>query len=248
MKPLLPFPVILACLAAHLGCAQQTSDSAEEPPVPSADAADSGTSTTDDPNRFKVKFETSTGDFVVAVAPNWAPKGAARFRELVETGFYNGCRFFRVVPGFVVQWGISGDPDVQAKWREATIEDDPVVVSNTRGRITFAMSGPDSRTTQVFISYGDNSQLDEQGFAPFGEVIDGMDVVGSINADSGEAPQQLNIQLEGNEYLNSKFPNLDYIKKATIIDSESAESKPHAPRDAVPDRAGGNATPDAAAA
>ena len=123
---------------------------------------------------FKVKFETSTGDFIVEVHREWAPIGAERFYQLVKSGFYDECRFFRVVPGFMVQFGINGDPGVQRQW-ENNITDDPVVKSNTRGFVTFATSGPNSRTTQIFINFGDNESLDGQGFAPFGEVIEGME-------------------------------------------------------------------------
>lgn len=121
---------------------------------------------------YRVLFQTSNGAFVVEVHEEWAPHGAARFRELVEAGFYDDCRFFRVIPGFMAQVGINGDPAVQAEWRDKAIPDDPVVVANTRGRVTFATSGPDSRTCQFFINFGNNSRLDADGFSPIGEVID----------------------------------------------------------------------------
>lgn len=137
----------------------------------SPDAAETASGSSEhDP--FRVKFEVSTGEFVVEVNPEWAPNGAQRFRELVEAGYYDDCRFFRVVEGFMAQLGINGDPAVNAKWDSNTIPDDPVLRSNTRGRVTFATSGPDSRTTQFFISFGDNSRLDTQGFSPIGEVIE----------------------------------------------------------------------------
>lgn len=171
---------------------------------------------------FKVKFETTKGDILVQVHPEWAPRGAAQFKKLVEAGVFNDARFFRVLPDFMVQFGIAGDPALQAKFRDNSIPDDPVVKSNTRGKITFATSGPDSRTTQVFINYKDNAFLDGQGFSPFGEVISGMDVAEAIESKHKEEPDQGQIQSQGNEYLMAKFPDLDYIKKATIIIDEPA--------------------------
>ena len=170
-------------------------------------------------DNYRVKFETTAGNFVVEVHPDWAPIGAERFKELVTSGFYDDCRFFRVVEGFMVQFGISGDPAVMDKWREAKLEDDPVKRSNKKGYITFATSGKDSRTTQVFISYANNSRLDNDGFAPFGEVIEGMDVVEKLYNVYGEAPsrQQGRIQKEGNKFLDANFPRLDSIKKATLV-------------------------------
>ncbi len=169
------------------------------------------------PDAFKAEFETSKGKFTVEVTRKWAPNGADQFYELVKQDFYKDCRFFRVVPGFMVQWGINGDPKVQATWRDRKIKDDPLVASNGRGFITYAMAGPNTRTSQLFISFKDNSFLDNQGFPPFGRVIKGMDVVDKINAEYREQPQQGAIQAEGNEYLTSNFPNLDYIKSVKIV-------------------------------
>jgi peptidyl-prolyl cis-trans isomerase A (cyclophilin A) len=166
---------------------------------------------------YSVKFETTAGDFVVLVHRDWAPLGAQRFHELVKSGFYDECRFFRVVSGFMVQFGINGNPTTQQSW-EQRLRDDPAKESNRRGYITFATSGANSRTTQVFINFVDNSFLDSQGFSPFGEVIEGMDNVDKINAEYGESPDQGQINSAGNTYLNSQFPKLDYIKKATIIE------------------------------
>ena len=168
---------------------------------------------------FKVRFETTAGDFVVEVHREWSPIGAQRFYELVQSGFYDECRFFRVVPGFMVQFGINGDPAEQSKWRQ-NLRDDPVRKSNTRGYMTFAMAGPNTRTTQVFINYGDNSTLDSQGFSPFGVVVEGMQNVDAIYSGYGERPDQGAIQSTGNSYLKGSFPELDYIRKATIPDAQ----------------------------
>lgn len=169
------------------------------------------------PATFRVLFTTSKGPFTVEVHRDWAPNGADRFYELVKDGFYDGNRFFRVVPNFVVQWGIAGDPAVQAKWRDKTIPDDPVVQSNKTGTITFAKTGsPNSRTTQLFINLKDNPGLDGQGFAPFGQVINGLNVVESLYSGYGEMPDQNQIQTQGNAYLQSQFPMLDYIQTAKI--------------------------------
>ena len=165
------------------------------------------------PAQYKVKFDTSKGVFVIDVHRDWAPNGADRFYNLVKNGFYDNVRFFRVISGFMVQFGINGDPRLSAPWREARIKDDPVMQSNKRGYITYAMAGPNTRTTQVFINFGDNASLDSQGFAPFGRVIQGMDVVDKLNAEYGEGaprgrgPDQGRIQTEGNAYLDKDFPS-----------------------------------------
>lgn len=177
------------------------------------------------PEKFQVKFETSKGDVVMEVNRAWSPNGAARFYDAVKAGFYDECRFFRVVPGFVVQWGINGDPKVQEKWRDAEFQDDKVpakvAASNTRGFVTFAKSGkPHSRTTQLFINYGDNARLDELGFTPFAKVIEGMEVVDKINSKYRERPDQGAIQQAGNAYLKDEFPDLDFIKKASILEAK----------------------------
>jgi len=177
------------------------------------------------PAEFRASFDTSAGPFVVAVHRAWAPKAADRFYNLVKYGFFDNCRFFRVVPNFMVQFGINGDPTVQAPWRDANITDDPQKGSNKRGTITFATRGPNSRTTQVFINFRDNSPLDAQGFTPFGEIVSGMDVVDKINAEYREQPDQGQIQGRGNAYLNAAFPKLDFIKKATIVRTPAAAPK-----------------------
>ena len=167
------------------------------------------------PAAYQVKFETSAGDFVIDVTRDWAPNGADRFYDLVTAKFFDDCRFFRVMKGFMVQWGINGTPSVNEHW--ASIKDDDVRKSNSKGRISFAAAGKNSRTTQVFINYGDNSRLDRSGFSPFGEVSTGMDVVEKIFAQYGEEPDQLKIRTQGNAFLQGRYPRLDYIKKATIV-------------------------------
>ncbi len=174
------------------------------------------------PKTYKARFETSKGAFVIDVNREWAPNGADRFYNLVKNGFYDGVRFFRVLDGFMAQFGINGDPKISAPWREARIPDDPVRQSNKRGFITYAMAGPNTRTSQVFINYGDNSALDKQGFAPFGQVSSGMNVVDALHngygegAPRGQGPDQGRVQTEGNAYLAKNFPRLDFVKKATI--------------------------------
>jgi peptidyl-prolyl cis-trans isomerase A (cyclophilin A) len=174
------------------------------------------------PAVYKAKFDTSKGVFVVEVHRDWAPNGADRFYNLVKNGFYNDARFFRVISGFMVQFGISGDPKISAVWREANIKDDPVKESNQPGYITFATAGPNTRTTQVFINFGDNAGLDGQGFSPFGKVISGMEVVNALfggygeGAPRGDGPDQGQVQQQGNAYLAKDFPKLDFIRKATI--------------------------------
>lgn len=178
------------------------------------------------PNTYKVKFETTAGDFTVKVNRAWAPNGADRFYNLVKIGYYDdGIALFRVIDGFMAQFGIHGNPEVNTKWREARIDDDPVKESNTRGKLTFATAGPNTRTTQLFINFGNNASLDGQGFAPFGEVIDGgMDTVDNFHkgygegAPRGRGPNQGLVQQKGNEYLKKDFPELDYIEKATIVE------------------------------
>jgi len=175
------------------------------------------------PESFKVRFDTTKGAFTVEVTRSLAPNGADRFYNMVKSGYFKDIAFFRVISGFMCQFGIHGDPKVSAAWREAQFQDDPVKGSNTRGTITFATAGPNTRTTQLFINFADNVRLDGMGFSPFGKVIEGMDVVDKINAEygegfpSGRGPFQKKIQEEGNAYLKKDFPNLDYIKSATIL-------------------------------
>jgi peptidyl-prolyl cis-trans isomerase A (cyclophilin A) len=173
------------------------------------------------PDQYTVKLKTTKGDILVDVTRAWAPKGADRFYELVESGYFSDVAFFRVVDGFMAQVGIHGDPEVNVKWRTQRIEDDPVEQSNTRGMLSFATSGRNSRTTQFFVNFGDNSRLDRMGFAPFGKVRD-MKVVDSLyngygeGAPRGQGPSQRRMQKEGNAYLKAEFPKLDYLISATV--------------------------------
>jgi peptidyl-prolyl cis-trans isomerase A (cyclophilin A) len=176
------------------------------------------------PDVFRAKLATSKGDVVIEVHRDWAPFGADRFYNLVKAGYFNETRFFRVISGFMAQIGIHGKPEVNAVWRDAQIPDDPVVKSNLRGFVTFAKTGaPNSRTTQFFLNLVDNANLDGMGFAPFGQVTSGMQVVDSLYAGYGEGaprgqgPLQGRIQDEGNAYLMRDFPQLDFVKEATIV-------------------------------
>lgn len=169
------------------------------------------------PDTYQVRLDTTAGPVVIEVKRELAPKGADRFYRLVKEGYYDDLRVFRVVPNFVAQFGMSGDPQTNAKWKNATFADDPVKASNKTGTITFATSGPDSRTTQLFINLADNERLDNMGFAPFGRVVEGMDVVSKFYGGYGEAPQQPRIAAQGNEYLDAQFPKLTQIKTARVI-------------------------------
>lgn len=169
------------------------------------------------PETYRARFETSGGTIMIDVERRLSPNGADRFYNLVRHGYYDGCRFFRVVPNFIVQFGMSPDPAVGKVWQEARFADDPVQLSNERGTITFAKTNaPNSRTTQMFFNLVDNARLDGMGFAAFGRIVEGMDVVDAINPEYGEQPNQGKIAERGNEYLTSQFPNLDYIQSATI--------------------------------
>jgi peptidyl-prolyl cis-trans isomerase A (cyclophilin A) len=175
------------------------------------------------PDSFRARFETTKGDFVIAVHRAWAPLGADRFYNLVRSGYYDDVRFFRVIPGFMAQFGIHGDSAVSNAWRERRIADDPVRRTNVRGMVTFATAGPGTRTTQIFINYGNNDRLDGMGFAPFGEVVEGMEVVDALYGGYGEGqprgrgPEQMRMQIEGNSYLQREFPRLDHIRQARIV-------------------------------
>jgi cyclophilin family peptidyl-prolyl cis-trans isomerase len=175
------------------------------------------------PEVFQVKFQTSKGEFIIEAHRDWAPRGVDRFFSLVRVGFFDDSRFFRVRAGFIVQFGIASDPVVATRWKEKTIADDPVRESNTRGFVTYAMTGPGARTTQLFINLADNSRLDREGFAPIGRVIEGMEKVDQLYAGYGEEAgggmrggKQEKLFAEGNRYLDREFPKLDKILKAVI--------------------------------
>lgn len=173
------------------------------------------------PDKYKARFETAKGAFVIEVERKLSPRGADRFYNLVNNGYYDGVKFFRVVHGFVVQWGMHGDPEINAIWSESNIMDDPVATTNAKGTITFAKpSQPNARSTQVFINYKDNAFLDKMGFPPFGHVSEGMEVVEALNGEYKDGPtgKQGEIAEGGNAYLNETFPNLDTILSAKIVD------------------------------
>jgi peptidyl-prolyl cis-trans isomerase A (cyclophilin A) len=184
------------------------------------------------PAVFKAKFTTTAGSFVVEVHRDWAPLGADRFYNLVRYGYFTNAAFFRVVRGFVVQFGLSADPAVNKVWQGAKIQDDPVVQSNKQGSLVFATSGPNSRTTQLFINYADNARLDGMGFAPFGTVVEGMDVVDKIFPGYRESPRQDLIMDQGDAYLKANFPMIDKIKLAQIVPAVPAAT--HTPAGGKP--------------
>jgi len=179
------------------------------------------------PATYKVRLDTSAGPVVIEVHRDWAPLGADRFYNLVKNGFYDGNRFFRVLAGFMAQVGMNGDPAIQKVWGRANFNDDPVKQSNKRGFVTFAKTNaPNSRSTQFYINYTDNSSLDSQGFAPFGQVISGMEAVDKLYSyGRSNVPDQGMITTEGNAYLQKEYPKLDYIKKATIEPATTEKKK-----------------------
>jgi peptidyl-prolyl cis-trans isomerase A (cyclophilin A) len=202
----------------------QTKSQGEESPAPAQEEAAEVTQQKEQaPAQYTVELDTTKGAILIDVRREWAPHGADRFYELVQNGYYTDVAFFRVISGFMAQVGISGDPALNAQWREKRIPDDPVKASNTRGTATFATSGPNSRTTQFFLNFTDNSRLDGMGFAPFGKVQD-MAPVDALydgygeGAPRGRGPSQGQMQSQGNAYLRESFPKLDYIKSAKIIE------------------------------
>lgn len=199
--------VMLAFLLAGCSRNTETAKKVESEPVKQEEPA-KGT--------YRVRFDTSKGPVVIEVHPEWAPLGAKRFEELVKAGFFDGARFFRVVPNFVVQFGLAANPAMTKKWDKA-IKDDAVAHTNALGTLAFATMGPETRTSQIFINLRSNQTLDAQGFAPFARVVEGMDVVEKFYAAYGERPDQQAITRRGNAYIQGNFPNLDYIKTAKMV-------------------------------
>jgi cyclophilin family peptidyl-prolyl cis-trans isomerase len=211
-RPLAALALSVAASACDRGSSSARVDSIPPVPTPAASAT-----APQAPDSFRVKLTTSRGDIDIDVIRAWSPKGADRFYELVNNGYFTDVHFFRVVPGFVAQFGMHPDPKINSEWRERTILDDPVLQSNKRGTIVFATRGPNTRANQFFINFSDNTSLDRQGFSPFGRVANGMGVVDSLYAGYGESPDQTRIGAEGNAYLTKQFPKLDYIKAARVV-------------------------------
>ena len=197
--------------------AQSQQPPAPTPPAPPPEAKKAEAPKEPAGNTVKVRFETSKGPFIIEVHREWAPLGARRFEELVKDGYYNNARFFRVLPRFVVQFGLAADPAKTKKW-DKPFKDDPVLQTNRVGSVVFATAGPNTRTTQLFINLGSNQSLDSQGFSPFGMVVEGMDVVQQIYAGYLEKPDQGEITTRGNAYLTAEFPKMDFIKTATVLE------------------------------
>ena len=211
--------LVVSCTAAD----EKKEEKKDAKPAATADFTDPAKLTEKAPDSFKAQFDTTKGKFTVEVTRSLAPNGADRFYNLVRSGYFKDLAFFRVIPGFMVQFGIHGDPAVAAAWRDRRIADDPVRRTNVRSMVSFATAGPGTRTTQVFINFGNNDQLDGMGFAPFGQVVEGMDVVDKLYAEYGEGaprgrgPDQGRLQAEGNAYLQRAFPRMDYVKRASIL-------------------------------
>jgi peptidyl-prolyl cis-trans isomerase A (cyclophilin A) len=195
-------------------------------PAAAPDLLHPGTLKAKAPDVYKVKFTTTKGDVIIQVNRVWAPIGSDRFYNLVRSGFYKDAAFFRIVPRFVAQFGIPARPDVAAAWDHAYLVDDRVTQSNKRGTLTFATAGPNTRTTQIFINYSDNTSLDSQGFAPFGTVVEGMDLVDKFFAGYGESPDQGRITAQGKAYLDKSFPSLDRIVTAMVMPADAPAPAP----------------------
>jgi cyclophilin family peptidyl-prolyl cis-trans isomerase len=208
-----PLVAALCVSLVAIACAKDDPPSRQYDPTSGAPS----TAATPAPDSFRVAFETTRGNFVVDVHRDWSPHGVDRFHELVRSGYFTDVAFFRVVPGFVAQFGMHGDPSVNKRWDDRPIPDDDVVQSNKRGTIVFATAGPSTRANQFFINFADNRRLDGQGFSPFGRVVEGMGVVDSIYAGYGEEPEQSRVAAEGNAYLKRYFPRLDYVKSARVV-------------------------------
>lgn len=217
-RPWIP-RLVATLLLAVAGCGAPAGEAVEDG---YPDVYYPGRMTAQAPESFRVRFETSAGDFVVQVERSWAPLGADRFFNLVSGGYYDDTRIFRVVTGFMAQFGVAGDPTLEYQWRNSYLADDPVVESNTRSRVSFAKAGPNSRVNQIFINLVDNTDLDGQGFSPFGEVVEGMDVVDAFYAEygdgppRGDGPYQTQAMAQGNAYLDADFPELTRIVSARV--------------------------------
>jgi peptidyl-prolyl cis-trans isomerase A (cyclophilin A) len=212
-----------------LSCGGESTPRAGDSAAPTKTVGMPIDSATTAPNEFRVLFETSKGPFVVEVHRDWAPRGADRFYHMVQSQYFDNVRFFRVVSSFMAQFGMHGDPRVNAAWEKSPLQDDSVRESNRRGYLTFAMrSDPNSRTNQLFINIVNNRSLDEMGFAPIGRVVEGLAVIDSLYADYGDAypngngPDQTRIRSEGNAYLEKDYPRLDFIRSARVVTDSSA--------------------------
>jgi peptidyl-prolyl cis-trans isomerase A (cyclophilin A) len=222
--------LMLTVMACGIALAQtKTGDTAKKAPAPAAkkaapaapDLLKPATMRARAPEAYKVKLTTTKGDIIVEVTRAWAPLGADRFYNLVRGGFYKDAAFFRVLPRFVAQFGIPARPDVAAAWDHAYIIDDRVTQSNKRGTLTFATAGPNTRTTQIFINYSDNAGLDGQGFSPFGQITEGLEVADKFFSGYGESPDQGRITAFGKAYLDKSFPNLDRIISAVVMPADA---------------------------
>jgi peptidyl-prolyl cis-trans isomerase A (cyclophilin A) len=222
--------IALITLASSLWCAQSAPASGQQAAAPRLTLLSPTTLNRTAPEVFKARFTTTKGDFVVEIHRSWAPRGADRFYNLVKNGFFDNASFFRVLPGFIVQFGIHANPRVSGVWKSAAIKDDPVRHGNLKGTITFATAGPNTRTTQLFINLADNPSLDGMGFAPLGNVLTGLEVVNQLyggygeGAPQGRGPDQSRVQREGKAYLDKLFPKLDSIKTATIVTATAPPS------------------------
>jgi cyclophilin family peptidyl-prolyl cis-trans isomerase len=210
------FVLLAACSSPPPATEKESKPAAAAEPPKKEEPAGTPEAAKADPNIYRVRFDTSKGPLVLEVHRDWAPLGAERFRQLVEDKFFDQARFFRYVPNFVIQFGLAASPAKTKKW-DKPIKDDPVARTNGVGTLAFATAGPNTRTSQIFINLRSNQTLDDQGFAPFARIVEGIDVIGKIYAEYGEEPDQERITNQGNAYLNAKFPKLDYIIKATII-------------------------------
>ena len=218
-RPIITSLICCALLCAGAAFAEETATAKTNPAL-----LDPSLATETAPDLYRVKMETTAGEFIIEVHRDWAPRGADRFYNLVKVGYFDNVAFFRVLAGFMAQAGFHGNPAVSKVWLNSLIKDDPVKQSNSPGTVSFAMRGPDTRSAQIFINYGDNSYLDESGFSPFGKVVEGMESVEALYSGYGEGepngkgPGQSKLYRGGNAYLEAEFPELDYITRATIVE------------------------------